>query len=618
MYTLKNGILHQNDQPVIALGVSYYASFHEAKYPVPPEGDRFGEMRTDLQRIRDAGFQHVRTAALGEVTAENGHVSIKTPLIDAMVTEAARIGLSTSIRLQGYVMNLRGFTDYAMCNEKDEPMEFRWDCFLRSTFFHDGMMEDNRTASRELAAHFAGMPEMLGYQIYNEPHYPANGIFDYHPLTVNAYRKWLAECGLPVKDPLRKRPCVNEPEALEEWTRWRRFSQNALTNFLDDSARAAVEGAPGVSTFTDMTVGTLGKKSGIYGMSYFDNARGPMDIVGITSYVQVEGGDAYLACAQYALAESAAALNGKHAWNLEVDARTHMPGRKTHQEVYAQLAAGLKGLIFYEWRGDYPDPNSPNPDNCGIIFNDGSKTEHYDRTIQMVQFVNRHSTLFATAEKLREGVAILFSEHAAMYADGFMNEGNLFTRGVQAAYRELRRAGVCPDFVEAAALRENPFGVRVLLVPGAKEWLDAEELEAIDVFVQAGGRVWYQCQKGTFDDFVGEGWWDWCVPRLHTTRTEFRGLLEVEDILDACGIVPAARTDSRHLLAGAQRGSDYTLIYLINTDPARKVVSGAVLTTTLPFSQATFMSPDAEIPLRADGGRIFLPDVDEGGVVLLR
>ena len=33
MYELKNGILYQDGKPIIALGVSYYASFHEANTP---------------------------------------------------------------------------------------------------------------------------------------------------------------------------------------------------------------------------------------------------------------------------------------------------------------------------------------------------------------------------------------------------------------------------------------------------------------------------------------------------------------------------------------------------------------------------------------------------------
>lgn len=620
MYELKNGILHCDGKPIIALGVSYYASFHKAKYPVPAEADRFAEMRKDIRRIKEAGFQQIRTAALGNITMDgNDHVMIDCPLIDAIVKEAAEAGLTTSIRLQGYVMNLHGYKDYIMRNQDDRPMGCGWADFLRSSLFHDGVMADNRLASRELAAHFADMPEMLSYQIYNEPHYPQDGIYDYHPLTVAAYRKWLAEKGLPEQDPPRRRPMTQNRAKAEEWVRWREFNNEALNRFMDDTAAATVQGAPHVATYTNMTSAIIGDTAGFLGVSYFDNAKSPMELVGITSYSQVEGGDAYQAMEQYALAESAAALHGKHAWNIEVDARTHMPARKLYQEVYAQLAAGLKGLNFYEWRGDYPDPESPNPDNCGFIFSDGSKTEHYDRSIEMIRFVNRYSTLFATAEKLREGVAILFSEHGILFADSLTGEhANLYTRNMQRAYRDLRRAGISPDFTEAENLKDNRFSVRVLFVPCEKDWLGEKERSALDAFVQNGGSVWYLCQKGTFDTFVSEGWWNWSVPRLNTTRTEFRGMSEVEDVLEQCGVTATVDVSDRHLFTGIQCGEGYSLVYLINTDPARKAVSGATMMVALPFEKAVFLSPQGEIPLNAENGRITLPDVDEGGVVLLR
>ena len=67
MYKIKNGILMHNGKKVYALGQSYYPSFHHAKYPVPPEGDRIGEMKKDLRMMKEMGFNHVRFAASGGV-----------------------------------------------------------------------------------------------------------------------------------------------------------------------------------------------------------------------------------------------------------------------------------------------------------------------------------------------------------------------------------------------------------------------------------------------------------------------------------------------------------------------------------------------------------------------
>lgn len=71
MFRLNSGILYKNNKPIIAIGQSYYASFHEAKYPLPPSGDRIGLMKEDIQLMKDAGFQFIRIAALGELSIGN-------------------------------------------------------------------------------------------------------------------------------------------------------------------------------------------------------------------------------------------------------------------------------------------------------------------------------------------------------------------------------------------------------------------------------------------------------------------------------------------------------------------------------------------------------------------
>ena len=109
-YRIENGKLLENGKPVFALGQSYYPSFHEAKYPVPPEGDRIGEMKKDLAAMAQMGFNHVRFAAIGETKLNRAsEVEVNTPFVDAMIAEAEQCGISTSIRLQGYAVNLHGY-----------------------------------------------------------------------------------------------------------------------------------------------------------------------------------------------------------------------------------------------------------------------------------------------------------------------------------------------------------------------------------------------------------------------------------------------------------------------------------------------------------------------------
>lgn len=616
MYEMKNGLLHIDGEPVIGLGAAYYPSFHEGKYPVPPEGDRIGEMKTDLAHMKRIGLHIVRTAALGDVRLEDGEVRVRTPLIDAICREADAIGLCASVRLQGYAMNLHGHTGYAMRNHRDEEMVFDWAAFLRSSLFHPGMMADNAEATAAVARHFAQLPAVVAYQIYNEPHYPYNGVFDYHPLTVAAYRDWLAQQGIEPQDPPHARPAVGEDPL--PWVRWRLFTMNALSRFLDDSARAARDAVPGRETYTCMTNSALNTSVMNMGIDYFANGESAMDTVRITSYTQVEGADAYAACCQYALAESAAALCGKHAWCEEIDARTHMPPRKACQEIYALLGAGHKGIVFYAWRGDYPGENTPLPDNCGLIYNDRTPSSHYGATVQMIAFVNRYGGMLAQMEKKREGVAVLYSNTAMAYGDAFSGDGgNRAIDMLHITYRELRRAGVCPDFVAARHLRENRLGVRLLLVPCGKEWLSGEECAQIDAFVQAGGRVCYLNEKTTFASTVPGGWWYWQVPRLPTSTLEFRGNLETEDVLEYGGIAPWVRADCRHLLAGCLTGGEGQCVFVVNIDPARKAVEDASLQLAFDCTSAVWATPQGETALTVQGRRVLLPRVEEGGMVML-
>ena len=64
MYNINNSILEKDGEKVYAIGQSYYPSFHEEKYPVPPHGDRIGEMKKDLKEMAEMGFNHVRFATI--------------------------------------------------------------------------------------------------------------------------------------------------------------------------------------------------------------------------------------------------------------------------------------------------------------------------------------------------------------------------------------------------------------------------------------------------------------------------------------------------------------------------------------------------------------------------
>ena len=122
-YEFKNGILHKDGRAIMGFGVSYYPSFYPTKYPVPPTADRTGEMKKDLRLMHESGFHILRAAALSDISlGKDCNVEISSPFIDDMAREAEKNDLGISIRLQGYVMNIRGNKDYLMINNDGEKM----------------------------------------------------------------------------------------------------------------------------------------------------------------------------------------------------------------------------------------------------------------------------------------------------------------------------------------------------------------------------------------------------------------------------------------------------------------------------------------------------------------
>jgi len=87
MYSMKNGILYQDGKAVFCVGQSYYPSYHAKKVPVPENGDRVGEMKKDIRRMKEAGFNLVRAASIGEVKRVDGKIEVHTEFIEQLLIQ---------------------------------------------------------------------------------------------------------------------------------------------------------------------------------------------------------------------------------------------------------------------------------------------------------------------------------------------------------------------------------------------------------------------------------------------------------------------------------------------------------------------------------------------------
>lgn len=628
MYKIKNGLLYEDGKKKFPLGQSYYPSFHPSKYPVMPDGDRMGEMKKDLKGMRDMGFNHVRFAALGSVTLEGEEIKVDTPFIDAMIEEAGRLGLSVSIRLHGFTVNLHGYEDVDMINwngkkyGEEEPK--RWCDFVRTTLYHEGINEDNRLYSEALANHYKKYENVIGFQIYNEPHYPGGIVYDYHPKTVAAYRKWAVEKGVLTKDEAvnYEPPRSRHEKSAEEWAYWCLFSMESLTGFLNSASDATKKAAPEHATFSCFTSDPIDRINAMRGVDYFGNTAA-MDILGYTCYIHGVGADYYPMCLQVDTTTSAAKLGGRECWCIELDSRTYIPHYVFNRNTYATLGTGLKGLVYYQWRGDCPVPGVPYPNSCGLLNYDGTKTENFDNAAKVVSFINEMSDVLMGAERVHDGIGLLHSDFASFLTDAVENPDkqkynnnvrNSYVTEYTQTYRDLREARYNVDIVKAEHLRENMFGIKALFVP-RYSYLSAAEKAAVDEFMANGGTVFHL--TGTEHCTNGFGFKKLGVTYARYEDSVYDIALSASDACEKCGILPRLTCDERTVGTQMLEGDGYKLIVLTNIAAIREKNS-ARIKCDFDFSEATLYSFDGEGTLTVGKNEFLAENFTDGAFIILK
>lgn len=618
MYKIDNGILVKDGKKVFAIGESYYPSFHEGKFPVPPEGDRIGEMKKDLQMMSKMGINHVRFAALGVTKlGENGNIVIDTPFVDAMIKEADKNDISVSVRLQGYSVNLRDFKDVLMINNKGEVQNGHWADFIRNTLHHSGLLEDMELVTKGLAEHFDNYPNVVAYQIYNEPHYPQRGgIFDYHPLAIEAYRKHLVDCGEMTEqeaaayDP----PRFRDEQDPEMWAKWRIFSRDSLTRFLNVGSRA-VNAVSDRMTYTCLTTDVGSRSNAVVGVDYYANAR-EMDLLGYTVYRTCEGDDYYKHEYVSDLVSSASKAVNKQAWCIELDSRTSIPSRIFNKNTYTTIGAGMKGIVYYQWRGDAPSEVTPTPNTCGLLNYDGSKTANFDNAAKMIGLINKLSDLIVDTERVCEGVAVFHSDYSDCYADALCNMSNKDGIGrinvsCQHAYNtyiELRRLGYNVWILDKQSLRENTLGVDTLFI-GQKEWLSEDEQQVINEFVEKGGKVY----RVSDYDGVGYGFLDY-----NEKKALYCQHYRVEDAMDIRGMKPLVSSDNSSLVCQLLEGDGYHLLSIVNIAYPARSICGKI-TCSFDITEAIAYSVESgEQKLEVQNNVIEINELSEGCIILIK
>lgn len=627
MYQIENGILYKDGKKTFALGESYYPSFHPCKFPVAPDGDRMGEMVKDLKMMAEAGFNHVRFAALGEPAYDEatGKAGIDAPFVDAMIREAHKNDLSVSVRLNGFSVNLRGFSDGDMIDENGNVPDYAWSDFVRTSPNHKGILEDNYTYTRDLAEHFFKFPATVGFQIYNEPKFPRPDMVtcDYNKHSVDAYRKWLTEQGILSEEEAKYyQPPKNQKEQSPEmWTLWRTFSMNSMAGFLDTVSRGAKAGSE-LPTFTCLTSDTACKTNPRRCVDAFANA-GSMDFVGYTIYKHAWGAEYYPMCLDGDMFQSAAESEGKEAWCIELDSRTYIPPSVYNKGTYATIGSGVKGIVYYQWRGDCPVPGVPYPNSCGILNYDGTKTANFDNAVEVNRWISSVNDLLIHAHRAQEGIGLFYSPYGAFYCDALENgnrkEGNtdLFNAALvcyNQLYTDLRKAGYTVTIVDGQHLCENRANLKVLVVPDMAHLSEAEK-EQIDRFYESGGQVFVNENVGFMNAFASLYRYD-KIERGYKERV-FLPPCSPYDLEDVTGRKPICKSGDARLGVQVLVGEGYTLLVLTNTSVVQTRMDAKV-TVSIPFQSAEFTAIDGQRSVEINGSELTVRDISDGGMMILR
>ncbi len=554
------------------------------------------------------------TTTLGD----DGKLIIDTPFVDAMIDEAARLDISISVRLQGYAVNLRNFKDVLMVDSDGNPQDTSvWLDFINTTLCHEGILEDNRLLSSELSAHYAKKENVIGFQIYNEPHFPGKMFFDYHPSTIEAYRKWLVKMNIMSEMEAKD---YNPPKSRKEqdarmWAIWRLFSQSCISNFLENAAKPAKD-ATGLPAFTCLTPCTLFPSSAYRGADLFANARSCMDVLGYTCYYHSVGAEYYSMNHFLDLTASAAASEGKEAWCVELDSRTYIPLDVFNKNTFAVLGSGTKGIMYYQWRGDYPSPATPIPNGCGLLNYDGTKVENFDNADKMVKYINRMSDMIIDTKRHNNKIGVLHSDYAAYMCDALDNADesridktltNAYNMLYKEVYTELRKKGYTVNIEDALSLKKGTLGTEILFIANS-ELLSDEEKAVVEEFIAKGGKVFENISM--FNNVnVGGAY----VP--YGTKIVVYAKYYTLDELQAEFLPNPFAVSSNPLVATqALDGDGYKFITLTNITCSNKTQS-LKLTVDMDVKKAVMYTTDGEKELEISDGIIEIENLADGAIV---
>ena len=279
----------------------------------------------------------------------------------------------------------------------------------------------------------------------------------------------------------------------------------------------------------------------------------------------------------------------------------------------------MKGIVYYQWRGDYPSEATPIPNGCGLVNYDGSKTANYENAGAMVQLLNTLSDYLVGARRTDCGIGILNSNYASFYADALENDNETikFSRNSNISlmtqiYTDLRKQGLTVTMTDARGIRENMDKFKILFVP-RRSYLSPEEDALMQAFVANGGTVYELAARNSPSAGLGLMGYE----HYGVQQQLYRQFMQIEDICYIHDLKPQARSVSPFVPMQILEGDGYKLLCLTNISIPHRPVSTEIQLNFEGKKATLYTNLEAPVQVPICDGKINLENIADGGILVV-
>lgn len=416
--SVRKHLLVVDGEPFFPVGVSYHFTRHRDSWD------------DDLQSMRDLGLNTVRID-LGWRDVEPilpGH--FRFSMLDEFLDRASYHGL--------YVIPVFSHTT----RDFNTPLWFwalhgDWRVVDRDgnvplddlpCVNHPVYRDLQRRYMETAVDHIKGHPALLAYQVLNEPRYHQTELYDYNPLSISAFRRWLhqlygsidllneawgtAYLSFDEAEPLRvaKNQYPREGPLLQQWSDWREYSYDNLADFTGELVRAVKGTDPSRPVIVaEMAWWWWGEQpyTGVSPLHIYQDA----DIVGYDLYPDsVEDASYFLLTSD---------MLSRHwqrpVWVMEMNRKDGNPsGEEIHRFMARAMDGGTSGIFFFQWQDNWRDGG-----DYGVLDQNGRRKPQYGGLAASVRWLKDRTAESVVAPPRKPDVYLVWpsSEIASISGD---------------------------------------------------------------------------------------------------------------------------------------------------------------------------------------------------------